>query len=589
MTTTYRIHPAIGIARLGNSVEYYIGPEEPGGLPTTTDGKPVTAEDLRDKKHKMKRQAARFCVFRYDDQNPSGKPIKVGSDGVKAVVWTVHLANKKASWYAFLTNAGEYGYGPDHPLRNPTSRSVSARRKLMIDPGPRTVDSRDPRPQRFDHVPKGYRGGFPHSWYKPPPSGPDATKIKALGEDVPACDGELYVLGGFGISGRISTGNPAITQYANNDGWFDDTSDGPVTATVVLEDDQTCEVEGAWVIAGPPGYAPQIGNIVTLYDTIFDGAVRQQAYRPEIFADELWNSDYRPDFNAEIRPFLERPEKYKWVTAIPPHPHRFDLERLGDPDPAYNGYRQYYLDHIRPPSQGDTYASAQGAPLMPYLAGDNALKPGYLPSDFLTVTNTQYFILQQWAAGNFIGAKETSPRPPRTPGEEIDKGVLDNCVGGAFSPGIEMTWISRVAAIYESPFRIKRRPVDPRGGLSPGLDTTKGLEPGDVTRYMAVPWQADFNECSVQSITVPQTTSLTRWLWWWPPQRPEIVWRSSDPATSGPLKQEAWIGQKQIATAGDYISFAEDIDMVEHWSELGFILEDEDGTGYHEVARTLKP
>jgi hypothetical protein len=38
MTTTYHIHPAIGIARLGNSPsEFCITPETPGGLPIKCD------------------------------------------------------------------------------------------------------------------------------------------------------------------------------------------------------------------------------------------------------------------------------------------------------------------------------------------------------------------------------------------------------------------------------------------------------------------------------------------------------------------------------------------------------------------------
>jgi hypothetical protein len=33
MATTYKIHPAIGAARVGNSAEYSLAPEIPGGLP----------------------------------------------------------------------------------------------------------------------------------------------------------------------------------------------------------------------------------------------------------------------------------------------------------------------------------------------------------------------------------------------------------------------------------------------------------------------------------------------------------------------------------------------------------------------------
>ena len=32
--------------------------------------------------------------------------------------------------------------------------------------------------------------------------------------------------------------------------------------------------------------------------------------------------------------------------------------------------------------------------------------------------------------------------------------------------------------------------------LSQRNDFVTGLQPGDLTKYMSVPWQADFNECS---------------------------------------------------------------------------------------------
>jgi hypothetical protein len=43
----------------------------------------------------------------------------------------------------------------------------------------------------------------------------------------------LLVLGGFGRSGMMASGfgNPKIENCANNDGCFDDTSNGAVTAT----------------------------------------------------------------------------------------------------------------------------------------------------------------------------------------------------------------------------------------------------------------------------------------------------------------------------------------------------------------------
>ena len=38
---------------------------------------------------------------------------------------------------------------------------------------------------------------------------------------------------------------------------------------------QKIVAEAAWVIVAPPDFAPAIGNIVTLYDTLYDLAARE--------------------------------------------------------------------------------------------------------------------------------------------------------------------------------------------------------------------------------------------------------------------------------------------------------------------------
>src|SRR5919108_277140 len=60
--------------------------------------------------------------------------------------------------------------------------------------------------------------------------------------------GRLIVLGGHGRSGSERR-TVRILDYANNDGWWDDTSDGPVTARLVLDDGTIVPVEtGRWVL-----------------------------------------------------------------------------------------------------------------------------------------------------------------------------------------------------------------------------------------------------------------------------------------------------------------------------------------------------
>jgi L-Lysine epsilon oxidase N-terminal len=53
-----------------------------------------------------------------------------------------------------------------------------------------------------------------------------------LGEIFTDGEGRLLVRGGRGVSSSYD-GSRAIT-FANNEGWFDDVADGPVTATVTL-------------------------------------------------------------------------------------------------------------------------------------------------------------------------------------------------------------------------------------------------------------------------------------------------------------------------------------------------------------------
>jgi hypothetical protein len=553
----YKIHPAIGIARVGDSDEYYIAPETPGSLPILPDGKPFTSSDFRDRNRRLRRQGARFTVFRYDKPGGPGVEVRPGKGGVKAIEWTVHLANKKPIWYQFIVNAGESGYTPGHPLRNNTVTDPDERRKLMIDPGWRRLDGPNQSVEfsRRDN-PYDYPMTFPPKHLEPCP-------INTLGGLRTDGQGRLVVLGGHGRSGSDVT--PQIVDYANNSHWWDDTSDGPVTARIVLDNGERPEAVPSWVLVTPPRFAPQLLNLVTLWDTIFDTSVRNLNLRPDIFKDDLWNRSYVPSWEQDILPILERAEHYPWVVAIPPKPHHFDLDKLGDPNPEYNGLRQYYLQVVRPPMMPNLFTNpTSGLTLMPYLAGDNIFEPGPLWSNYLTVTSTQYFYLLQWASGKFsIG----SP-PPLSPGEALDRAALENCVGGAFSPGIEMTWISRNPLIYAEPFRLKHR-KDVRPPLSLGMNLEAGLEPGDVSKFMALPWQADFNECSAEQTQ----ESPNPFVWWWPVQRPLFVYRKHGEH----FRQEPWVGTDTDQNASDYLQFSDDLDMVTLWKYLGFVYKD--GTG----------
>jgi L-Lysine epsilon oxidase N-terminal/L-lysine epsilon oxidase C-terminal domain len=363
MTTVYKIHPGIGIARLGNSPEEFcISPEEPAALPIdcdargnprlSADGKsPLRIDRFKDALRRIKRQAARFQVFAYDDQCPEGRPLRLGDwieGGGNAgelvdIQWRVHLANKKASWYEFRQLQGEHGYAEDHPRRNARVTAPEARQRLIIDPGPRVVDCHERRTARFDRD-----GGDLYAPTFPPPLEPAA--IDTLGELETDDAGRLLVLGGRGHSGSFELdafGQPRIDDYANNDGWFDDTSDGPVTARLVMrsplvEQVRFVDVEDpAWVIVGYPAYVPQILDMVTMDEVLHDLAVREFAARTDLYGEAgtfddpqridptdtealvlwkagrlQWNPDYRPWFWRDIWPILFRADEFLYLTNV---------------------------------------------------------------------------------------------------------------------------------------------------------------------------------------------------------------------------------------------------------------------------------
>jgi len=451
----------------------------------------------------MRRQAQRFRI--YSCPSSGGEPQEIvigqqiGQQKVKQIIWTVRLANKKAIWYEFQTTDGEQGYASNHPLRNSSITNPKERLKLIIDPGSRTLTDKN-QSAYFSLNRKSDEKPFPFEGLKP-----DGNEIKSLGEIHTDPDGRLIVVGGFGHSGSTHS-NPAISNYANNDGWWDDTSDGPVTATVILDNDQTIEVVPAFVLVAPPAYAPQILNLITLYDTMFNVAVRQMGYRPDIYKNSFWNQEYKPNFEREIKPILERASVFPWVTAIPPKPHTFDFNLLGNTNSRYNSMRQYFFSQVRPPNMKNSLKSpTTGYPMMPYLAGDVSAGSSQKTSKFLTLTATQYFLLQQWAEGKFTTSETNTEN--EHPGEQLSRAVLENCVGGAFAPGIEMTWICRNPKIYSEPFRIKHKKMAPDQGLSLEMNLEEGLEPGDVTKYRS-PEKGYGNQ---QAIAFPGTASHKSW------------------------------------------------------------------------------
>jgi hypothetical protein len=720
---TYKIHPGIGIARLGNSTsDFYLAPETPGALPQACDSRgnpsygadgvtPVLVTNFRDAEGRIKRQAARFQIFVYDDQSPDGRVLKIGdrvagggNEGTLVdIQWRVYVANKKACWYEFDSTRGEHGYDGDHPRRN--ADVTGDRSRLIIDPGPRTVNGTTKRRASFDRSGEGaYATTFP-------PDGLQPFSIDTLGEMLTDEAGRLLVLGGHGRSGseKSGPGEPSIANYANNDGWYDDVSDGPVMARLVMfaenvQQQRFVDVEyPAWVVVGYPRFVPEVLDVVTMDEVLYDLSLREFADDTAIygragtfddpqhvdFRDEgalrnwqdsrlAWNPAFRPWFYRDIWPILYRPDQFRFLCNILgqsnfPHDQQerglFDPAKLGQtpkgvgaraasggshglprlasvemaeqPDLAarriegdedrpggrdeYGPQRRYLFGLLRLAGEENEFkledrvsSRLHNLPLMPLLCGDNPLT-NTAPAKFMRLTDYQLFILKQWAEGKFINEIEQGwlksppynpfdpyPKTPPVGGRELDRGVLSNALGGAFCPGGEVTWIIRNPSTYWAPYRLKadRSLADfletaAQANVIAGVEQDytfnvesplsqinnfdQGLQPGDVTKYMALPWQADFNECTTNPTDVtyadwnainPKSEHDTRLeesrkIWvtlWWPAHRP--LQFSEVQSVSGGKAKYQWLNWSR----GIPQTHQGDLKMVSEWSSLPFII-----------------
>lgn len=86
------IHPAIGIARVGESLEALLL------APRVPDPAPRAVNSSHDAAGRLKREAVEFRVYGYDAEG--AVVAELTADNAE-IVWTVHVANAKAAWYKF--------------------------------------------------------------------------------------------------------------------------------------------------------------------------------------------------------------------------------------------------------------------------------------------------------------------------------------------------------------------------------------------------------------------------------------------------------------------------------------------------------
>ncbi|CAG8831502.1 873_t:CDS:10, partial [Gigaspora margarita] len=552
---------------------------------------------------KVKPQAARFRIYGYDDKGNLVQEIKLSDaneDLDIKITWNVELANKKAAHTRF---SGILDYKESNPKRNadwPYSRStLEAIKKESLS----SFEEQKVKEKILEAY--VYRHGDNDD-------NANSGQKLTLGKIILENSGSLIVIGGKGKSGSVKDG-VLITQYANNDYWYDDTSDGSIDAIVQInnkplpnrgipkEKNMNIYDGKSWVLVAPPKFAPGIANLVPLYQVISETqhpVDPENPINPNVVFD-LDNpvpkdqKDPKVNYYRDIRPIFEAVCRTSWVNKMAFEGHGLykqgdflnpDLEEhLKNPGYEDKDLRENILSRVRISKYLASPAEFNGQAydyFMPPLSGNDGDTTPTKPNTYLTVSRGQYILLQKWANGDFeIGnqpkeycyrfdANDKDGLYPQysedgenykkfedivpVVGDQIkclNKAALQWCVGGAFYPGIEMTFICYDINTFNEKydFRINN----------------KKLNPGDINAFMALPWQADFYECNTH---------------WWPAQRPDIT----IPEEQKDLVEKYGVSLRNFKdwTRGFRTDEPQrgmpkwgDMDMVEKWGRLGFIVE----------------
>jgi hypothetical protein len=484
------IHPGIGVARIGNSEEeYFIGPET------------VTPQErgigfYRDAKGALLRPAPRFRVYGY---NLAGEVVReLTGDEIE---WTVHVANRKGDWYRFIAALDIPDAASLQTILRNRKVAPADRGSLVIDPGPRTISGCSKRGDKTWRLDTGKFLG----------------KAVDLGEILTDEAGRLIFLGGLGEAGSPD-GSPIYDDndkdsYNNADGWYDDTSDGPVSARVRIDGGEI-EADPAWVIVAPPNYAPDMIAWRSMYDLqrgLFTSAGQLPMPDPVLFSRDIlpmlrrmtelqWvNKGFAGLFGAGGPLDFTDPDLIDRLAAVPADADRdpwLELRRN-----IYNSFRLDSLIAFSPGLWPWEYGDAFGS-----FSDDS-------PRNNLALPDFQAALMRQWVRGKFVDdraavqaiAADVDALPLAERPEMLDRAAMSYCIADAFHPGCEMTWPMRHATLYSAPFRIRHRPAGQEErfyGASLNQQIALGLDgplcgqgPGTITRYMALPWQGDTATC----------------------------------------------------------------------------------------------
>ncbi|USA00238.1 LodA/GoxA family CTQ-dependent oxidase [Streptomyces lydicamycinicus] len=216
----------------------------------------------------------------------------------------------------------------------------------------------------------------------------------------------------------------------------------------------------------------------------------------------------------------------------------------------------------------------------------------------IKISGEQDRMLAQWADGHFTtgpprtGHPDVDAAPVAAQPGLLDRGALENCAADAFHPGCEVTWPMRHKTMYSEPFRILHRtPENPEPDYGDALTVQEALGktgplhaqgPGDLTRWMAAPWQCDAASCrsgyQVRSGLGPRYSPYLPTFW--PAQVPNHVLKQSDFATvnTPPSGSDDSVREKAFENRAVWLRGLKGTDfnkqrrqMIDDWYKFGIV------------------
>jgi hypothetical protein len=456
----YRIYPAVAIARIGDSDQFYLGPEKDADLhenPTGHSQAPTAGRLYRDNTAapgKILRQAARFRIFEFKYSNASASApaaVREVTSQDWDIRWSVELANKKS-------------FAVGQPSRSETNR-------ILTSSASGSLDSASTTPVSIDRA---------------IPGGPNVN----LATLRPGGGGRLLIVPGAGNRGHlhatVDAAKSALGQASA--GWWDDLGDGPVRAEIRKKNTsgEFKPVVGAWVVLTAPAYSGPVRHVITLYDLIFEVYWSQKGLNSVARGGLSANAF---SFRTDVHPVLHRASLSSWVTNNAMQAH--GPGKVAD-----------YTDGSRLTLLGSTKSTAatsardkiqkrvRTSQTSPAVTGISMPPPGMgAPTAF------QLRAFDAWVNDPAFGLDWTTPAKLSALDEPmaITRCYLSTATGGVFAPGVEVGHIVTKPDTWA---------LDPPPGMKTTswddafrVDASKRAA-GDLTRDCPVPWHIDlFRMC----------------------------------------------------------------------------------------------